>query len=48
MNKKVFYVTPCINEVELDLEGVLCASDKNGQIDQLNNKYDWSEELDWD
>jgi hypothetical protein len=43
MDKKVFYVTPDLSEVEFNQEGVLCSSERNGQIDQLENKYDWSD-----
>ena len=43
MNKKFFYQTPDINEVELNNEGILCASERNGEIDQLESKYDWSD-----
>lgn len=43
MNKKVFYVTPDINMVEYTSEGVLCASERYGGIDQLEEKYDWSD-----
>lgn len=45
MDKKVFYVAPDLTEVEINLEGVLCASDRNGQIDQLEDKYDWADDL---
>lgn len=45
MDKKVFYVAPYLTEVELNHEGVLCASDRNGQIDQLEDKYDWADDL---
>lgn len=43
MNKKVFYVAPALNEVEFNQEGVLCASERGGQIDQLHQIYDWSD-----
>lgn len=45
MDKKVFYVAPDLTEVELNHEGVLCASDRNGQIDQLEDKYYWADDL---
>ena len=44
MDRKVFYVSPDLKEVELNLEGVLCASERDGEIDQLVEK-DWSEGL---
>lgn len=43
MDRKVFYVTPDLREVEFNQEGVLCTSEGSGQIDQLNDKYDWSD-----
>ena len=43
MDKKVFYVTPALNEVEFNQEGVLCTSEKEGQIDQLEEGPDWSD-----
>ena len=43
MDVKVFYVAPEVNIVELKSEGVLCASQRDGQIDQLEFKYDWSD-----
>lgn len=43
MDVKVFYVAPEVNMVELKPEGVLCASQRDGQIDQLEVKYDWSD-----
>ena len=45
MDKKVTYVAPQLETLELKTEGILCASQGDGQIDQLNNKYDWSEDL---
>ena len=44
MNSKEFYVTPVITEVELEQEGVLCSSERNGTgIDPLNPGQDWSD-----
>lgn len=43
MDKKVFYVAPDLTEVEINLEGVLCASDRKGQIDELLEGPDWSD-----
>ncbi len=43
MDKKVFYVTPALNEVEFNQEGVLCTSVSDGQIDQLKEGPDWSD-----
>lgn len=45
MDKKVFYVAPDLTEVAINLEGVLCASDRKGQIDQLEEKYDWGSDF---
>lgn len=45
MDRKVFYVAPALTEVEINLEGVLCASDRKGQIDQLEDTYDWADDL---
>lgn len=45
MNKKNFYVSPDLKEVVIDQEGVLCASEKGGSIDQLNESYDWADQL---
>lgn len=45
---KMFYVTPYVETIELNAEGVLCASQTDGLIDQLNGKYDWSDELMWE
>ena len=45
MNKKIFYVSPDLKEVVIDQEGVLCTSDRDGGIDPLEKKYDWSDEL---
>lgn len=45
MDKKVTYFAPDIEVLVLNPEGVLCASQSDGQIDKLNNKYDWSEDL---
>ena len=44
MDRKVVYVSPDLKEVELYQEGVLCASQGSGTIDQLTEK-DWSEGL---
>ena len=43
MDKKVFYVTPQLAMLEFKPGDVFCASVRNGQIDQLNEKYDWSD-----
>ncbi len=43
MDKRDFYVTPRLDEVEFKQEGVLCASERGGEIDQLETKYDWSD-----
>lgn len=43
MDKKVFYVSPDLVEVELNPEGVLCTSESDGQIDQLKEGPDWSD-----
>ena len=43
MNKKVNYETPVINELEFVNEGLLCSSEQNGGIDQLEDGYDWSD-----
>lgn len=43
MNKKSFYVTPNIKDVEFTSEGILCSSECQGGIDQLEEKYDWSD-----
>ncbi len=44
MNSKEFYLTPTIIEVELEQEGVLCSSERNGTgIDPLNPGQDWSD-----
>ena len=44
MNRKQFYETPAIMEVEFVQEGVLCSSDKDATgIDPLNPEYDWSD-----
>lgn len=43
MDKKVFYVTPDLSEVEFNQEGVLCTSESDGQIDQLKEGPDWSD-----
>lgn len=45
MEKKVFYVSPVLEELEIAQEGVLCSSDRNGGIDKLTVGPDWSEEL---
>ena len=33
MNKKVYYVAPDFNELELKQEGILCISERESQID---------------
>ena len=43
MNIKDLYVSPVSMQVEINQEGVLCASVRDGGIDQLDNKYDWSD-----
>ena len=43
MNKKNFYETPAVKDVEFASEGILCSSERQGGIDQLEEKYDWSE-----
>lgn len=43
MDKKLFYETPYLKEVEFNQEGVLCTSERGGSIDDLNPKYDWSD-----
>lgn len=43
MDKKVFYVTPELVVLGFRQEAVFCASERNGNIDQLNEKYDWSD-----
>ena len=43
MNSKLFYETPVLTEVELEQEGVLCSSDRNGGIDPLDPGHDWSD-----
>lgn len=43
MNSKDFYDTPIITEVELQHEGLLCASETSGGIDPLNPEQDWSD-----
>ena len=43
MNIKFFYVSPTIKEVEFVQEGVLCSSDRNGNIDSLKEGYDFSD-----
>ena len=43
MNKKNFYTTPYIKEVGFASEGILCSSERSGGIDQLEEKYDWSD-----
>lgn len=43
MKSKVFYVTPELNKLELDLEGIICSSDRNGNIDPLDQAHDWSD-----
>lgn len=43
MDRKVFYVSPDLKEVELMQEGVLCASERTGGIDDLSPRYDWSD-----
>ena len=45
MDKKVIYVTPNVEALELKTEGVLCASQSDGSIDKLYEKYDWSDDL---
>ncbi len=42
---KIFYVSPDLNEVEISQEGILCSSSRKGGIDQLNDKFDWSDDL---
>ena len=43
MSKKNFYETPCFKEVEFDLKAVLCTSEREAEIDQLHEAYDWSD-----
>ena len=43
MKTKVYYETPVLSELELAQEGVLCSSEREGGIDQLQDKYDWSD-----
>ena len=44
MNRKEFYESPAIMEVEIVQEGVLCSSDRDATgIDPLNPEYDWSD-----
>ena len=42
MKTKVYYETPVLNEVEFNQEGILCASERQGGIDQLQETHDWS------
>ena len=42
MNKKMFYVAPAVEEMELMQEGVLCTSGGVGQIDPLKDGEDLS------
>ena len=44
MSKKNFYETPCFKEAEFELKAVLCTSEPEGTIIELEDKYDW----DWD
>lgn len=43
MDKKDFYATPYLAVLEFKLEVAFCASQKNADIDQLEEKYDWSD-----
>lgn len=43
MDKKVFYAAPELVVLGFKPEAVICASERNGNIDQLNEKYDWSD-----
>ena len=43
MSKKNFYETPCFKEVEFDLKAVLCTSEREAEIDQLEQAYNWSD-----
>ena len=43
MDKKLFYSSPELREIEFTQEGVLCTSQRDGSIDDLNPKYDWSD-----
>lgn len=45
MEKKVIYVSPTLEKVEISQEGVLCSSDCTGGIDKLNETLDWSDDL---
>lgn len=43
MNKKVFYVAPDVQQLELDSEGVLCSSEQSGSMKPLEEGNDWSD-----
>ena len=43
MNRKCTYVTPETGVLEFNMKTVLCTSERNGEIDQLTDKYDWSD-----
>lgn len=42
MQKKDFYETPSLKEVESDLNAVLCTSEREGEVQDLVDKYNWS------
>ena len=45
MIKKVNYECPLAKELEFVTEGVLCSSDREGGINNLNPGNDWSDDL---
>ena len=43
MSKKSIYETPSSQVVEFELRGVFCTSERVGDIDPLQEKYDWTD-----
>ena len=43
MNQKSIYETPCFKEAEFELKAVLCTSEREAEIEELVDKYDWSD-----
>lgn len=43
MDMKTLYFSPELREIELNQEGVLCSSDRDGSIDNLTPGPDWSD-----
>jgi len=39
------FIAPELKELELNAEAVLCTSERDGSIEQLEEAYDWSSDM---